>query len=349
MKFNEYEDLVLKQQVACLANKVKQFNLIPLFLDDARLIDFSSTVEQLRQLSVWALQYPSEVLQAIKEGREFCILIGFRPSRFHVGHITLAREVAWYVNHGAIPIFVVSGYEANISLSFDDVRKKVLEFWKIVTFICGQEIPFPYHVYSDGECSDLRFIEDEIGECISIQKILQLYGWESDIPVATLRVAIGNAAIFLFPQIIFPGMPVLILSDINQATHAELAKIVARKLGLATPAFSYRILLQSFSGPKQRMSIRDENSVVFLDENPCQVSDKLHKCFSGGRLTVEEQKEKGGDPLICSFLKICSLLLPRKDTFVMLNNCTSGCVLCKHCKLKYTELFVSCLSQLINQ
>ncbi len=201
-------------------------------------------------------------------------------------------------------------------------------------------------MYSDKECLDLRLLEDRVEEVVPIQKILQLYGWETNISIAALRVATMNTAAFLFPHSLLRGAPTIVLSDIKQVTHAEVAKIAARKLGIPIPSFSYRMLLPSLLGPQRRMSVKDERSAIFLDEDVSTISKKLRKCFSGGCRTVEEQREKGGNPFTCSFFKVCNLLLSCEDTTKMLSKCVSGQILCGHCKAEYIEPSLSRLSQL---
>jgi tryptophanyl-tRNA synthetase len=323
---------MVSQHLKDYEDKVKQFGLIPLLKDEERLNFFVDIVESLQRLGVWAMQNPTPIMEAIRKGRDFFVLVGFRPSRFHLGHVTLAQELAWYMSRGAKPLFIVSGYEAGSSLSASEAHIKVSEFWQILKVVQGHNIPEPDHVYSDKECLELRLLEDRVEECISAQKIFQLYGWKSDISVAALRVATMNAAAFLFSCHLFPDTPLVVLSDIMQITHAEVAKIVAHKIKVPVPAFSYRMLLSSLRGPQQRMSVKNESSAIFLDEDASKVSVKLRGCFSGGRMTIEEQREQGGNPFACSFFKVCRLLIPEDQAKEMLIGCVSGSVMCGNCK-----------------
>jgi len=332
MELSEWCTSMVSQHLNDYGDKVKQFGLIPLLKSEERLSAFVDIVESLQRLGVWAMQQPTSIMKAIREGRDFFVLVGFRPSRFHLGHVTLAQELAWYMSQGAKPFFIVSGYEAGTSLSASEARAKVSEFWNILQAVQGWEIPEPEYVYSDKECLELRLLEDQVEECVSTQKILQLYGWKSDISVADLRVATMNAAAFLFPCHLFPKTPLVVLSDIKQITHAEVAKMAARKIAVPVPAFSYRMLLPSLLGPQQRMSIRNVTSAIFLDENVDLISTKLRKCFSGGCKTIDEQRKKGGDPFTCSFFKVCRLLIPEEQVREMLTDCVSGRVMCGDCK-----------------
>lgn len=335
MKLSEWYASLIGQHLKTHEDKIGQFGLVPLLGSENRLSGFSDVIMSLQRLGVWAMQHPTPILKAIQRGEEFFVLVGFRPSRFHLGHLTLAQELVWYMNRGAKPFFIVSGYEAGTSLSNSEARSKVSEFWRILQAEQGRMVPEPEHVYSDKECLGLRLLEDQVEECIPTQKILQLYGWKSDITVAALRVATMNAAAFLFPCRLFPDIPLLVLSDIKQVTHAEVAKIVARKMGLRTPAFSYRMLLPSLQGPSNRMSVRNENSAIFLDEDLEAKSAKLRKCFSGGCMTIEEQRERGGNPFSCSFFRTCRLLVPDDRAQAMLEGCVSGSVMCGECKKQH--------------
>lgn len=337
MKLSEWHTSIVGQHLKDYGDKVKQFGLIPFLKDETSLSSFADIVESLQRLGVWAMQYPTPILEAIRKGRDFFVLVGFRPSRFHLGHVTLAQELSWYMSRGAKPFFIISGYEANASLSVSEARAKVSEFWQILKAVQGQEIPEPDHVYSDKECLELRLLEDRVEECVSTQKILRLYGWKADISVAALRVATMNATSFLFPCHLFPNTPLLILSDIKQITHAEVAKTVAHKIGVSVPAFSYRMLLPSLMGPQQRMSVRNESSAIFLDEDVSNISLKLRKCFSGGRMTIEEQRKLGGNPFVCSFFKVCRLLASEEQAQEMLANCVSGSIMCGDCKTQCSK------------
>lgn len=346
MTLNEWHASSISQHLKEYEDKARQFGLIPLLKGEDKLSHFGKVVESLQRLGVWAMQFPTPILSAIQGHREFFVLVGFRPSRFHLGHLTLAQELAWYITQGAKPFFVVSGYEAGASLSASEARAKVSEFWRIMCIVQEENVPEPEHVYSDKECLELRLLEDEVEACVSTQKVLQLYGWKSDITIGALRIATMNAAAFLFPCRLFPDVPLLVLSDIKQVTHAEVAKIAARKIGVKVPAFSYRMLLPSLQGPHQRMSVRNENSAIFLNEDFGVMTAKLRRCFSGGCKTVDEQRRLGGNPFTCSFFRVCKLMIPEKQTQEMLTNCVSGSVMCGDCKHQHLNEALSRLEQL---
>lgn len=71
---------------------------------------------------------------------------------------------------------------------------------------------------------------------------------------------------------------------------------VAPRLGFPKPALLHSTFFPALQGAKTKMSASDFNSAVFLTDTPKQVKTKINKhAFSGGRMTVEEHRELGGN------------------------------------------------------
>lgn len=321
------------------SDTVKQFALEA--IAEAPDDDFTEIREGFARVGVWAFQNPSPVFKAITSGRQFSVLVGMRPGvTFHLGHLTLMRELSWLIQCNGQPIFVFAGYEADRFISADGAKAEVARFGETYLKFTGASLPETSVGFSDQDCRELQVLENRAAEHLSARKVLQLYGWDESVSVATLRVPVITAAAFLLPATLFPKRPTLVLSDIHQITHAEVAKIVARQLKLPWPGYSYRLLLPSLEGPGQRMSMKNPKSLILLGETREQVERKLQRSFSGGRLTPEEQRQEGGNPYRCSFFKIAEVLQPRYTTTRMYQECVSGTSLCGECKKKYMPALV---------
>lgn len=313
---------------------VKQFALET--IAEAVSDDFTEIREGFARVGVWAFQNPTPVFRAMMSGEQFSVLVGMRPGiTFHLGHLTLMRELRWLIQKGGQLIFVFAGYEGNRFLSADGARAEMVRFEERYFKFTGNSLPDTSVSFSDQDCRELQSLENRSGKCLSTKKVLQLYGWDEATSVATLRVPAITAAAFLLPVNLFPERPALVLLDIHQVTHAEATKIVARQLGLSLPSCSYRLLLPSLEGTRQRMSAKNPKSLILLDEARGQIERKLQRSFSGGRLTPEEQRRKGGNPHLCSFFKIAEVLQPRNITTQMYHECISGASLCGECKKKH--------------
>jgi tryptophanyl-tRNA synthetase len=318
---------------------VRQFALET--IAEAPTDNFTEIREGFAQVGVWAFQNPSPVFKALAHGKSFSVLVGMRPgATFHLGHLTLIRELHWLLQQGGQPIFVFAGYEADRFLSADDAKMEMTRFGEKYMKFTGNSLPVTSVSFSDQDCRELQVLENRAGECLSVRKVLQLYGWDESLSVARLRIPAVTAAAFLLPTMLFPKRLTLVLSDIHQITHAETAKIVARQLKLPLPSYSYRLLLPSLEGPEQRMSVKNSKSLILLDEAREQIERKLQRSFSGGRLTPEEQHREGGSPHRCSFFKIAEVLQLRDTTTRMYQECVSGTSLCGECKKKHMPTLV---------
>jgi tryptophanyl-tRNA synthetase len=321
------------------SDAVKQFALET--IAEAPADNLTEIWEGFARVGVWAFQNPTPVFKAMTSGKQFSVLIGMRPgATFHLGHLTLMRELRWLVQQGGQPIFVFAGYEALRFLSADDAKMEMARFGETYLKFTGDALSDTSVSFSDQDCRELQVLENRAGECLSTKKVLQLYGWDEGVPVATLRVPAITAAAFLLPATLFPKRPTLVLSDIHQITHAEATKIVGRQIKLPLPSYSYRLLLPSLEGLGQRMSVKNSKSLILLNEAREQIERKLQRSFSGGRLTPEEQRREGGSPHRCSFFKIAEVLQPRDTTTRMYQECVSGTSLCGECKSKHMPTLV---------
>ncbi|NPD90005.1 MAG: tryptophan--tRNA ligase [Asgard group archaeon] len=93
------------------------------------------------------------------------------------------------------------------------------------------------------------------------------------------------------------NIPCLIPHAIDQDPHFRLARDVLPKLGYYKPANIQCKFVPALSGPDGKMSSSNPNETIFVTDDPKSIKKKINKyAFSGGRDTVSEHREKGGDP-----------------------------------------------------
>lgn len=101
-----------------------------------------------------------------------------------------------------------------------------------------------------------------------------------------------------FPQIFGAGsnVPCLIPCAIDQDPYFRMTRDVAPRLGYHKPALLHSTFFPALQGARTKMSSSDPNSSIFLTDTPKQIKTKINKhAFSGGKDTVEEHRELGGD------------------------------------------------------
>lgn len=75
-----------------------------------------------------------------------------------------------------------------------------------------------------------------------------------------------------------------------------MTRDVAPRLGSKKPALIHSSFLPALQGAKTKMSASDTNSAIFLIDTPKQIQNKINKhAFSGGRPTLEEHRQFGGN------------------------------------------------------
>ncbi|MBN1275577.1 tryptophan--tRNA ligase [Candidatus Woesearchaeota archaeon] len=96
-------------------------------------------------------------------------------------------------------------------------------------------------------------------------------------------------------------VPCLIPHGIDQDPHFRVTRDVLPGLGQYKPAAIHCRFLPGLSGMATdgKMSASDATTAIFTTDDPKTVRRKVMKyAFSGGQATIEEHREKGGDPAV---------------------------------------------------
>lgn len=92
-------------------------------------------------------------------------------------------------------------------------------------------------------------------------------------------------------------IPCLIPCAIDQDPYFRMTRDVAARLHIAKPSLIHARFLDALQGPGSKMSASVDSSAIFMKDTPNQIKTKINKyAFSGGRETVEEHRELGGQP-----------------------------------------------------
>lgn len=92
------------------------------------------------------------------------------------------------------------------------------------------------------------------------------------------------------------ALPCLIPCAIDQDPYFRLTRDVAPKLNGVKPALIHSKFFPALQGDNTKMSSSAAESAIFLDDTAKQIKTKINKyAYSGGRATVEEHRELGGN------------------------------------------------------
>merc|ERR1712126_303885 len=88
----------------------------------------------------------------------------------------------------------------------------------------------------------------------------------------------------------------LIPCAIDQDPYFRMTRDVAPRLGYLKPALLHSTFFPALQGAQTKMSASDDTSSIFLTDTAKMIKTKINKyAFSGGKDTMEEHREKGGD------------------------------------------------------
>lgn len=86
------------------------------------------------------------------------------------------------------------------------------------------------------------------------------------------------------------------LSALDQDPYFRMMRNISPQLGFPLPALLHSSFSPALQGVNTKMSSSDLNSAIFFNDTAKQLKTKVNKhAFSGGRVTVEEHRELGGD------------------------------------------------------
>lgn len=92
-------------------------------------------------------------------------------------------------------------------------------------------------------------------------------------------------------------MPCLIPCAIDQDPYFRLTRECAQRLKYKKPALIHAKFIPSLLGAQSKMSASAAESSIYMTDTEKEIKNKINKyAFSGGQTSVEEHREKGGNP-----------------------------------------------------
>ncbi len=152
----------------------------------------------------------------------------------------------------------------------------------------------------------------EVAKRLTFSTAKSVFGFTNDTNVGSIFFTSMQSAPAFLPSIIErldtgnekAIVPVLIPCAIDQDPHFRVTRDVAEKIGFPKPSLIHSQFLPSLSGG-DKMSASVEGSAIYATDDEKTVEKKVARAFTGGRATVAEQREKGGNPDACS---VCAYL-----------------------------------------
>ncbi len=128
-------------------------------------------------------------------------------------------------------------------------------------------------------------------------------------------------------------VPCLIPCAIDQDPHFRITRDVAPSLGFPKPALIHCKFFPSLAGA-DKMSASVPSSSIYTTDTVEVARKKVMNAFTGGKPTVKEQREEGGNPRICAVFNYLAYFFEEDDKKLLEREkmCLAGELLCGECK-----------------
>ncbi|EAT34212.1 AAEL013521-PA [Aedes aegypti] len=247
------------------------------------------------------------LLNMVEAGKKFYLYTGRGPSSesMHLGHLVPFIVTKWLQETFDVPLVIqLTDDEKTLwkDLTVEQSMRMARENAKdiiAIGFDVNKTFIFANLDYM-GRCSAFYQNIIRIQKCVTFNQVKGIFGFgDSDVigkigfPAAQAAPAFSTTFPFIFGN---DKLPVLIPCAIDQDPYFRMTRDVSPRLGFPKPALIHSSFFPALQGAKTKMSASEDNSAIFLTDTPKQIKTKINKhAFSGGRPTLEEHRELGGN------------------------------------------------------
>jgi len=294
----------------------------------------------------------SKVLNLYEAGKPFYLYTGRGPSSgaMHVGHLVPFVFTKWLQETFDVPLVIQMTDDEKYlfkDLTVEQVRKMALDNVKdIIALGFDMEKTFIFCDFDYiGQCPEFYRLMVKIQKHCTFNQVKGIFGFDDSSSIGKIAFPAVQAAPSFseaFP-LIFNGkknVQCLIPCAIDQDPYFRMTRDIAPRLKLEKPALLHSVFFPALQGATSKMSASDPNSSIFLTDTMKQIKTKINKyAFSGGRDTVEEHREKGGDCAVDVSYQYLKFFLDDEEKLKKIEkDYTSGELLTGHLKQELIEI-----------
>jgi tryptophanyl-tRNA synthetase len=179
----------------------------------------------------------------------------------------------------------------------------------------------------------------KVSKKVTFSTAKAVFGFDNSTNIGSIFfTTIQAAPAFLPSERAGKQVPCLIPCGIDQDPHFRVARDVAPGLDYPKPAMLYCKMFPGLGGG-DKMSSSDEFGTIYTTDSSKDVKKKVGRAFTGGCVSVDEQRKNGGNPEVCAVFKYNFFLFEGNDEKIndIADKCKKGEILCGECKQMLTE------------
>jgi tryptophanyl-tRNA synthetase len=288
------------------------------------------------------------IVKAIRDKKDFAVVTGMMPSgKMHIGHKMVVDQLVWYDKHGAdiyIPIADLESYSAR-GVDFEKSRQLAIE--EYITNYIALGLDFEkdnVNVYLQSKNIIVQDLAYLLAKKVNFNEMKAIYGFNGSTNIAHMYAPLIQVADILHPQLEKYGgpKPTVVPVGPDQDPHIRLTRDIAdrfkNQFNFVAPSSTYHRFITGLTGGK--MSSSQPKTAIFLSDSPEEVENKVKTAKTGGRESLQEQKELGGIPEECVIYEMLLYHLMDSDEKLkeIYSECKNGTLMCGECKNITAEL-----------
>lgn len=279
--------------------------------------------------------------------------VGLYTGRGPSGHVHLGHLLPWFFCK-----YLQDAFDADLYFQMTDDEKFLhredltLEETIALTYenaldviACGLR-PEKTHIISDTDhIQHIYKLGLKVAKRITFSTVRAVFGFTNSDNIGVIwHPALQAMVCFLESDREGKNIPCLIPAAIDQDPYWRITRDIAEKMGYYKPAQIHAKFLPGLA-EGGKMSASQPDTAIFTTDPPKKAAKKVMKAFTGGRDTVEEQREKGGIPEICNVYAYYYFMFEEDDAALVERElkCKNGEILCGECKktlAKRIEVFL---------
>lgn len=278
------------------------------------------------------------ILKEHEKGNKFVLYTGRGPSgNTHLGHL-MPWIFTKYLQDafGSKLLFQITDDEKflfNEKLEQEDTERYAYE--NILDIIALGFDSKKTEIFIDTEYIKTQYrLALEVAKKVTFSTAKAVFGFNSSTNIGSIFfTAIQSVPCFLESERQKKAVPCLIPCAIDQDAHFRVTRDVAEQLGYPKPALIHCKFFPSLGGSDKMSASKDETSIFTTDSSEA-AEKKILNAFTGGQMTIKEQREKGGNPGVCSVYQYLFYVFEENDKKVqeLKKDCLSGNIVCGECK-----------------
>jgi tryptophanyl-tRNA synthetase len=322
-------------------------------IDDAILARFKrltgSIPPMLRRQVFFSHRDLNWILDRYEAGEKFVLYTGRGPS----GHTHLGHLMPWIFTK-----YLQDAFDADLYFQMTDDEKflqkdelsasatRGFSYDNALDLIALGFDPEKTRIFLDTEYARTLYpIALEVAKRVTFSAARAVFGFDSSTNIGMVFFTSMQSAPAFLPAILSGrNVPVLIPCAIDQDPHFRITRDVAPKMGYYKPALIHSRFFPSLLG-LDKMSASIPETSIFTTDSPELARTKIANAFTGGRTTVQEQRDRGGVPDICAVYQYSFYLFEQDDkrAVELREECLRGARACGECKNELADKVVQFL------